>query len=222
MEGLVWLLAVFIGYLFGSLPTGYIAGRIKGLDLRKVGSGNIGATNAIRNLGVVIGILVLFVDVLKGLIPCIVFPGIIMKLFPDGYVPQSDYLSLTLGVAAILGHNFSCWLGFKGGKGVATTAGVVGGLAFIPFVICFVSWVLTLLITRYVSVASIIAAIVLPLATATWPSDLDNRFGILFWVFFVLGVMAILKHGSNIQKLMNGSEHRLFDKKGLNNIREES
>lgn len=222
MEGLVWLLAVFIGYLFGSLPTGYIAGRIKGLDLRKVGSGNIGATNAIRNLGVVIGILVLFVDVLKGLIPCIVFPGIIMKLFPDGYVPQSDYLSLTLGVAAILGHNFSFWLGFKGGKGVATTAGVVGGLAFIPFVICFVSWVLTLLITRYVSVASIIAAIVLPLATATWPSDLDNRFGILFWVFFVLGVMAILKHGSNIQKLMNGSEHRLFDKKGLNNIREES
>lgn len=222
MEGLVWLLAVFIGYLFGSLPTGYIAGRIKGLDLRKVGSGNIGATNAIRNLGVVIGILVLFVDVLKGLIPCIVFPGIIMKLFPDGYVPQSDYLSLTLGVAAILGHNFSFWLGFKGGKGVATTAGVVGGLAFIPFVICFVSWVLTLLITRYVSVASIIAAIVLPLATATWPSDLDNRFGILFWVFFVLGVMAILKHGSNIQKLMNGSEHRLFDKKGLNNIKEES
>ena len=222
MEGLVWLLAVFIGYLFGSLPTGYIAGRIKGLDLRKVGSGNIGATNAIRNLGVVIGILVLFVDVLKGLIPCIVFPGIIMKLFPDGYVPQSDYLSLTLGVAAILGHNFSFWLGFKGGKGVATTAGVVGGLAFIPFLICFVSWVLTLLITRYVSVASIIAAIVLPLATATWPSDLDNRFGILFWVFFVLGVMAILKHGSNIQKLMNGSEHRLFDKKGLNNIKEES
>ena len=222
MEGLVWLLAVFIGYLFGSVPTGYIAGRIKGLDLRKVGSGNIGATNAIRNLGVVIGIVVLLVDVLKGLIPCIVFPGIIMKLFPDGYVPQSDYLSLTLGVAAILGHNFSFWLGFKGGKGVATTAGVVGGLAFIPFVICFVSWVLTLLITRYVSVASIIAAIVLPLATATWPSDLDNRFGILFWVFFVLGVMAILKHGSNIQKLMNGSEHRLFDKKGLNNIREES
>jgi glycerol-3-phosphate acyltransferase PlsY len=190
--------------------------------LRKVGSGNIGATNAIRNLGFVVGIIVLLVDVLKGLIPCTVFPGIIMKLFPDGYVPQSDYLSLALGVAAILGHNFSCWLGFKGGKGVATTAGVVGGLAFIPFVICFVSWVLTLLITRYVSVASIIAAIVLPLATATWPSDLDNRFGILFWVFFVLGVMAILKHGSNIQKLMNGSEHRLFDKKGLNNIKEES
>ena len=222
MEGLVWLLAVFIGYLFGSLPTGYIAGRIKGLDLRKVGSGNIGATNAFRNLGVVIGIVVLLVDVLKGLIPCIVLPGIIMKLFPDGYVPQSDYLSLTFGVAAILGHNFSCWLGFKGGKGVATTAGVVGGLALIPFVICFVSWVLTLLITRYVSVASIIAAIVLPLATATWPSDLDNRFGILFWVFFVLGVMAILKHVSNIQKLMNGSEHRLFDKKVLNNIKEES
>ena len=77
-------------------------------------------------------------------------------------------------------------------------------------------------ITTIVTVASIIAAIVLPLAIATWPSDLDNRFGILFWVFFVLGVMAILKHVSNIQKLMNGSEHRLFDKKVLNNIKEES
>ncbi|MEC9331542.1 MAG: glycerol-3-phosphate 1-O-acyltransferase PlsY [Verrucomicrobiota bacterium] len=216
MEVLVWLLAGFIGYLFGSLPTGYIAGRFKGLDLRKVGSGNIGATNAVRNLGVVIGIVVLLVDVIKGLIPCIVFPKLIMKLFPDGYVPHLEYLSLILGVAAILGHNFSCWLGFKGGKGVATTAGVVGGLALIPFIICFFSWLLTLLVSRYVSVASIVAAIVLPLAMAIWPNDLTNRFGLLFWAFLILGVMVIWKHGSNIQNLMNGTEHRLFDKKSPN------
>ena len=222
MEVIVWLLTGFIGYLFGSFPTGYIAGRYKGLDLRKVGSGNIGATNAVRNLGVVIGIVVLLVDVIKGLIPCIVFPGLIMKLFPDGYVPQLEYLSLTLGVAAILGHNFSCWLGFKGGKGVATTAGVVGGLALIPFIICFFSWLLTLLVSRYVSVASIVAAIVLPLAMAIWPNDLTNRFGLLFWVFLILGVMVIWKHGSNIQNLMSGTEHRLFNKKSPNKIKEES
>ncbi len=216
MEVIVWLLAGFIGYLFGSFPTGYIAGRYKGLDLRKVGSGNIGATNAVRSLGVIIGIVVLLVDVIKGLIPCIVFPKLIMKLFTDGYVPHLEYLSLILGVAAILGHNFSCWLGFKGGKGVATTAGVVGGLALIPFIICFFSWLLTLLVSRYVSVASIVAAIVLPLAMAIWPNDLTNRFGLLFWAFLILGVMVIWKHGSNIQNLMNGTEHRLFDKKSPN------
>lgn len=222
MEVLVWLLAGFIGYLFGSLPTGYIAGRFKGLDLRKVGSGNIGATNAVRNLGVVIGIVVLLVDVIKGLIPCIVFPKLIMKLFPGGSVSHLEYLSLILGVAAILGHNFSCWLGFKGGKGVATTAGVVGGLALIPFVICFFSWLLTLLVSRYVSVASIVAAIVLPLAMAIWPNDLTNRFGLLFWAFLILGVMVIWKHGSNIQNLMNGTEHRIFDKKSPDKMKEES
>jgi len=222
MEVIAWLLTGFIGYLCGSLPTGYIAGRLKGLDLRKVGSGNIGATNAIRNLGTVIGILVLLIDVIKGLIPCILFPELIMKLFPDRYIPQSEYLSLTLGVAAILGHNFSCWLGFKGGKGVATTAGVVGGLALIPFIICFFSWLLTLLISRYVSVASIVAALVLPLATVIWPNDLTNRFGLLFWIFLILGIMVIWKHVSNIKKLMNGTEPRIFDKKSTNKMKEES
>ena len=222
MEVLIWLLAGFIGYLFGSLPTGYIAGRLKGLDLRKVGSGNIGATNAIRNLGFFIGIVVLLIDVLKGLIPCIFLPSLIIKLFPDGYLTHLEYVSLILGVAAILGHNFSCWLGFKGGKGVATTAGVVGGLALMPFIVCFSSWFLTLLISRYVSVASIVAAIVLPLAMAMWPNDLNHRFGLLFWVFLILGVMVICKHGSNIKKLMNGTEHRLFDNKSPNKIKEES
>ena len=222
MELLVWLVAIFLGYLFGSLPTGYIAGRLKGLDLRKVGSGNIGATNAIRNLGLKIGIVVLLIDVIKGLIPCILFPELIVNLFPATYDANLEYLGLILGVSAILGHNFSCWLGFKGGKGVATTAGVVGGLALIPFVICFFSWILAVLVSRYVSVASIVAAIILPLAMAIWPNDLTNRFGILFWVFLILGIMVIWKHVSNIKNLMNGTEHRLFDKKSPYKKREQS
>ena len=222
MELLVWLVAIFLGYLFGSLPTGYIAGRLKGLDLRKVGSGNIGATNAIRNLGLKIGIVVLLIDVIKGLIPCILFPALIVNLFPATYDYNLEYLGLILGVSAILGHNFSCWLGFKGGKGVATTAGVVAGLALIPFVICFFSWILAVIVSRYVSVASIVAAIILPLAMVIWPNDLTNRFGILFWVFLILGIMVILKHVSNIKNLMNGTEHRLFDKKSPYKKKEQS
>ena len=222
MEVLVWILTVFVGYLVGSFPTGFIAGRFKGLDLRRIGSGNIGATNAIRNLGVIVGILVLFVDVMKGLIPCVFFPALIIMLFPKEYIPQSEYLSLTVGVAAIFGHNFSCWLKFQGGKGVATTAGVVGGLAPIPLVICFCSWLLILLVSRYVSLASVAAAIALPLATAIWPNDSTNRFGFLFWVFLILGVMVVWKHGTNIQRLMNGTEHRIFDKKCRSNMKEKS
>jgi glycerol-3-phosphate acyltransferase PlsY len=98
----------------------------------------------------------------------------------------------------------------------------VGGLALIPFIICFFSWLLTLLISRYVSVASIVAALVLPLATVIWPNDLTNRFGLLFWIFLILGIMVIWKHVSNIKKLMNGTEPRIFDKKSTNKMKEES
>ena len=98
----------------------------------------------------------------------------------------------------------------------------MGGLALIPFVICFLSWILAVLVSRYVSVASIVAAIILPLAMAIWPNDLTNRFGILFWVFLILGIMVIWKHVSNIKNLMNGTEHRLFDKKSPYKKKEKS
>ena len=213
MEVLAWLLAGLAGYLPGSVPAGFIAGRMKGIDLREVGSGNIGATNALRNLGTGIGIAVLIFDALKGLLPCLFFPGLLMCLFPEGSAPAPESLGLVVGAAAILGHNFPCWLRFKGGKGIATTAGVVGGLAPIPFAVCLGSWILFLAVTRYVSLASIAAAVALPIAAAAWPSDTENRYGLLFWICLFLGVMAVWKHRSNLQRLRQGIEPKAWGAK---------
>ncbi|MGB0547906.1 MAG: glycerol-3-phosphate 1-O-acyltransferase PlsY [Limisphaerales bacterium] len=213
MEVLAWLLVGLAGYLPGSVPAGLIAGRMKGIDLRKVGSGNIGATNALRNLGTGIGIAVLIFDALKGLLPCLFFPGLLIGLFPEGSAPVPETLGLVVGAAAILGHNFPCWLRLKGGKGIATTAGVVGGLAPIPFAVCLCSWILFLAVTRYVSLASIAAAVALPIAAAAWPSDTEDRFGPLFWICLFLGVMAVWKHRSNLQRLRQGIEPKAWSKK---------
>ena len=213
MEALAWLAVVLAGYLPGSLPAGFLAGRLKGVDIRTVGSGNIGATNAFRMLGKGIGTVVLLIDVMKGLLPCLFFPSLVAGFFPDGQAARPETLRLLIGVSAILGHNYPCWLGFKGGKGIATTAGVVSGLAPVSFGVCLGVWIVFLGISRYVSVASIAAAVALPVSMAALPGGGVDRFGPLFWVFLLLGVMAIWKHRMNIQRLTNGTEDRMWSKR---------
>jgi len=207
MEVVAWLMVVLAGYLSGSLPAGLLAGRLKGVDIRTVGSGNIGATNAFRVLGKGIGVAVLLVDVMKGLLPCLFLPALVAGVFPESQAPELPTLHMLIGVSAILGHNYPCWLGFKGGKGIATTAGVVGGLAPVPFGICLGVWIVFFAVSRYVSVASIAAAVALPLSVALLPGE---RFGLLFWIFLFLGVMAIWKHRGNIKRLMDGTEPRAW------------
>jgi glycerol-3-phosphate acyltransferase PlsY len=210
MEALVWLIVVLAGYLPGSLPAGFLAGRLKGVDIRTVGSGNIGATNAFRMLGKGIGTVVLLIDVMKGLLPCLFFPSFVAGFFPDGQAAKPETLRLLIGVSAIFGHNYPCWLGFKGGKGIATTAGVVGALAPVPFGICLGTWSVFFALSRYVSMASIAAALALPVSVAVLPGAGGERFGLLFWIFLLLGIMAIWKHRMNIHRLMNGTEHRAW------------
>jgi len=210
MEAFVCLIVVLAGYLPGSLPAGFLAGRLKGLDIRTVGSGNIGATNVFRILGKGIGTVVLLVDVMKGLLPCLFFPSLVTVFFPDDQVAKPETLRLLIGVSAILGHNYPCWLGFKGGKGIATTAGVVGALAPVPFGICLGTWGVFFAASRYVSVASIAAAVALPVSVGALPGAGGERFGLLFWIFLLLGIMAIWKHRMNIQRLMKGTEHRAW------------
>ncbi len=207
MEALAWLVVVLVGYLPGSLPAGLLAGRLKGVDIRAVGSGNIGATNAFRVLGKGIGVAVLLVDVMKGLLPCLFLPALVAGVFPESQAPELQTLHMLIGVSAILGHNYPCWLGFKGGKGIATTAGVVGALAPVPLGICLGAWVFFFAISRFVSVSSIAAAVALPVSVALLPGD---RFGLLFWIFLFLGVMAIWKHRGNIKRLMDGTEPRAW------------
>lgn len=202
MPFLAYLLAAVGGYLLGSLPTGYLVGRARGVNLRSVGSGNIGATNAMRVLGWQAGAFVLVVDALKGL-AAVLLAG---QTLPAGLGwgnAAGEPLALVAGVAAILGHNYTCWLGFKGGKGIATSAGVL--LALMPAALgwCFLVWVGVFVVSRYVSLASIAAAAALPLTA--W---FTGRGPLLTVVGLAVGALAIHRHRANIRRLLNGTEPR--------------
>jgi acyl phosphate:glycerol-3-phosphate acyltransferase len=207
-----YFIAIIVSYFIGSLPTGYLAGKAKGIDVRKAGSGNIGATNAFRVLGKGPGTAVLLIDLLKGVAACLLVPVLMLKFFPNA---SKETLSLVSGIGAILGHNYTCWLKFKGGKGVATTGGVVFAWAPLAGLTALVVWVLFAVGTRYVSVASIAAAITLPIAAWAWRGSPSASVGypVLVYVLAALGALAIYKHKGNIQRLMNGTENRIGKKK---------
>jgi len=200
---LAYISIVVAAYFLGSIPTGYLVARAKGIDIRTVGSGNIGATNAMRVLGKPAGIAVLLADALKGYAAVAWLCPLLMARF-DGAAGEAETLCVLAGVAAVLGHNFTCWLKFKGGKGIATTGGAYLALAPLAVGIALAAFILCLLLTRYVSIGSIAAAIALP--TAVWCLSNNLFLGI---VTTVLGLMAIYKHGSNLKRLMNGTESRL-------------
>ncbi len=151
---LVYLIAALGAYLLGSIPTGFLVARAKGVDIRAVGSGNIGATNAMRVLGKPAGIFVLFMDVLKGCTAAKWLPLLILSFFNSPPV-DLEILRIVAGIFAVLGHNYPCWLKFKGGKGIATTAGVYLALAHWPLLIALVVFIVAVVLTRYVSVGSI-------------------------------------------------------------------
>jgi acyl phosphate:glycerol-3-phosphate acyltransferase len=206
--GTVFILVALGGYCLGSIPTGYCVGRLRGVDIRLLGSGNIGATNVMRILGKPIGIFVLLVDALKGYLACMLLPSLAIDLLAAGTdLPDKEWLRLAGGIMAILGHNFPCWLRFKGGKGIATSAGVLAALMPWAFAICVGTWLATLGVSRYVSVASIAAAIVLP--PAVWATQSSR---LLLGVSVMLSAMAVFKHRTNIQRLLDGTEHRLGQK----------
>ncbi len=203
MPILSYLLTVIAAYLLGSIPTGYLVAKAKGVDIRTVGSGNIGATNAFRVLGKPAGVFVLLMDGLKGFAACWWLCDL---LFPLLKVTAADAPShrIVAGIAAVLGHNYTCWLRFKGGKGIATTAGVYFGLAPVAVSIALALWIALFVTTRYVSIASIGAAIALP--TAVWFTESSVLLGV---VTTALGLLAIFKHRSNIQRLRAGTESRI-------------
>lgn len=206
MQVFGYLATAVAAYLIGSIPTGYLVARSRGIDIRAVGSGNIGATNAVRTLGWTAGILVLLVDALKGWLAVAVAAPMVASAFPG--VPV-DYLRITAGVAVILGHNFTCWLRFKGGKGVATTGGVLAGLVPWTLLIAVGAWGLGTAATRIVSVGSLAAAISLPIAT--WFTTHHDA-GLTI-VTGAMGILAIYKHRQNIRRLASGTESRLQFKK---------
>ncbi len=212
MEIASYLLTALAAYLLGSIPTGYLVGKSRGLDIRTVGSGNIGATNVLRILGKPAGIFVLLVDALKGFVACRFIGLAVYRQFVGPVEADSsleDFLKITGGLFAILGHNYTCFLKFKGGKGIATSSGVALALLPVALGISIALWLVVLALTRYVSVASIAAAFILPFA-AWWPGRSSRT---MIIVAAMIGALAIYKHRTNMQRLMNGTENRIGKKK---------
>ena len=205
---LSFALAVAVGaYLIGSLPSGYIVGRVNGVDLRKVGSGNIGATNALRVLGKKWGYLVFAADIFKGWLSVTLAYASSRHFAPD----QVTLAGILAAVFAVLGHNFPVWLAFKGGKGIATSAGIMIALFPIWVFLCgLIVWVGSFQVTRYVSVASILAAISLPVSSLVL-ALLGRCDWLLVVVAFAMTTLAVWRHKSNIDRLLAGTEKK-FEK----------
>jgi acyl phosphate:glycerol-3-phosphate acyltransferase len=189
-------LLVLAAYLIGALPTSYAVARlVRGIDLRQHGSGNLGATNAFRVLGWRAATPIFIIDIAKGFIPAFFFPRL------DGR--EVATWALAYGAAAILGHVYSVYVGFKGGKGVATGAGVFLALAPLAVLVGLVIWLLLVFTTGYVSLASITAAAALPIMVA-----LTGAPGEVLVLSVFLSVFVIYAHRANIRRLMRGEEHR--------------
>ncbi len=199
-------LLLVLSYLLGATPTSYWVGKaFHGVDLREHGSGNLGATNAFRVLGWRSALPVILVDISKGFVPVGVFPHL-MGASRGG--SQGTLLGWTLafGGAAIVGHMFSLWVGFRGGKGVATSAGVFLGLAPWAVLGAFLVWLAVVGTTRYVSAGSVAAALLLPVLVALTPHDGGTT---LLWFTVALALFVTWAHRSNIGRLIRGEETRI-------------
>jgi len=197
------IIGVLIAYLAGSIPSAYIAGRVRGVDLRKHGSGNLGATNVVRVLGPKIGAVVFLADFFKGFLPVFYLPGLADTLQPQLW-------ALIYGAAAILGHVKPVFLlGRGGGKGVATASGVFTALALVPMLISMASWIIVFSISRYVSLASLVGAAILPVAIFALNRDPQSP---VFIASVIIAAFVFWTHRANIGRLRRGEEHRFVKK----------
>lgn len=189
-----------VSFLIGSLPTGYLVARAYGVDIRAVGSGNIGATNVLRSVSRWAGRGVFVVDVSKGFLPVLLAPRILPALDPAA-------LQIITCLCVVLGHNYTPWLGFKGGKGVAAAIGGFLAICWPAQLIAAAVWLVVFLVWRYVSLASILSVAVLPAMVFMFSRDL-----VLTGFAGFVALVTIIRHASNIQRLLAGTEHK-FEKK---------
>ncbi len=203
-----WIISAVVGYLLGSLPIGYVVARAHGVDIFKEGSGNPGATNVKRVLGEKFGAkgkragnFVFVLDAVKGAIAA-AWPAL-----PLLHAPEARLLGLIGVIAAVLGHSFSVFTKFKGGKGVATAAGGVLVLMPVPCLIGVVVWLVTFSVTRYVSLGSVVAAVVVPAAGWLLGNPLPLNI-----VVSLLGLFVIVRHRENIKRLLAGTESKFAKK----------
>ena len=189
-------LALLASYLLGAIPTSYLAGKFfRGIDLRQHGSGNLGATNLYRTLGAKFAVPVALFDMAKGAVPVLVIAPL---------VSSSRYFAVLCGIMAVLGHVFSVFVQFRGGKGVATASGVMLGLTPWAVLVALAVWLIVLRLSGYVSLGSMVGAIVLPVAA--WflhPLQRD-----IIWIQVLVALAIIWLHRANIKRLLAGTENR--------------
>ncbi len=189
------ILLLLAAYLMGSTPTSYVAGRLRGVDLRREGSGNLGATNAYRVLGWRVALPVMLIDMAKGWVPASIFPS-----WADS---PSVWWALAFGAAAIVGHVYPVWMRFRGGKGVATSAGVMLALAPVAVLLGLAVWIALVWSTGYVSLGSIVAAPTVAIAVAVLSGN-----GPVLWLTIAVAAFIVYAHRSNIHRLLAGQENR--------------
>lgn len=198
------LLAMFLAYFIGAIPTAlWLGRRFLGVDIRQHGSGNLGATNAFRVMGAKWGTTVLAIDILKGLAPVVVLPWLLR------IDPVSPFQEVLIGLMAIVGHCYSCFVDFRGGKGVATTLGVFLAIATKATLILLVLGIGIIAVTGYVSAASLTGAVLLP--------PLLYLFGaapIVMFLGTVISLVVIVRHRGNVERLLRGEENSLWQKRG--------
>ncbi len=209
----MWAVAILIlllSYLIGSVPFGYLAGRMNGVDLRKEGSGNIGATNALRVIGKKWGLAVFFMDAFKG------FVAVRLALFLVGRIPEAaeyaEFYAILAAATCVAGHSFPVWLKFQGGKGVATSAGSLFGVVPIAAFAIFLVWVVVFETTRYVSLASVVAALALPVAVGILIYLGQTQGTVLLYFSAAMTALVVWRHRSNLARLLEGTEPRFTRK----------
>ena len=203
-------IAALGSYLLGSIPFGYVAGKIGGIDIRKVGSGNIGATNVTRALGKRYGYPVFVLDFLKGFGAVKISMSIAPDTGPEWCSPEM--FGIVAALASVIGHSFPLWLKFRGGKGVATSAGALFGLMPLATLIAVAIWVLVFWFTRYVSVASLVTVVAVPLVILTMSRFNQIHGNALFFSSLGIAAVVIWRHRSNFSRLIRGSEQRFTRK----------
>lgn len=212
------ILLIILSYLIGSIPFAYIIGKIfKGIDIRKFGSGNLGSTNAFRTLGITYGILVQLLDIGKGLFVVSFLSNVMYDHLPFSNVTPFDDLTLVkiiAGISAVIGHTFSIFVGFKGGKGINTALGMLVSLSPIEVSVSAGFFILILLSSGYVSLGSVVASFVFPVTMFIRENIFKVEiYGYKTLIFFSLAISLFLiyNHRSNIMRLLRGNENR-FEK----------
>jgi acyl phosphate:glycerol-3-phosphate acyltransferase len=205
---MTWLLIAIVSYFIGSFPSGYLVAKSQGIDIREHGSRNIGATNVLRVMGKKWGYLVFLCDSSKGFLA-----GKLGMLVAAHFLLSPMLGGAIAAICCILGHNYTVWLGFKGGKGIATSGGVILALFPITVVCCLaIVWIVVFYASKYVSLASIAASVTLPIAVFLTVAKTGQEFWTLFGFSALICALAVWRHQANIVRLMNGTESR-FGKK---------